>query len=226
MSLRELQERLLAWASDEARKPLLLEARREHFARHGEPHEDDKSFEPRMNGLVDHFLYDFRPGGGTETVLDLFIREGGGALTTDERATFRDLGRGLHGLFEVRRIRPGEVRLRDVFTGHDHDVIERRAKVGLEKGDLFEARLLPYQGRLYFSGAFLYHPRAVRKPILAEVKRLRKQAGKGGKPDVPAFLGRLSRMAFKLERYRNVKVESIYDFSAPDPTPSPRPPAG
>ena len=98
--------------------------------------------------------------------------------------------------------------------------------MGLEKGDLFEARLLPHQGRLYFSGAFLYHPRAVRKRILAEVKRLRKQVGKRGSVDVRAFLGRLSRMAFKLERYRNVVVESIYDFSVPEPTPSPRPPEG
>jgi hypothetical protein len=99
--------------------------------------------------------------------------------------------------------------------------------VGLDKGDLLEARLLPFDGKLFFSGAFLYHPQEVRKNILAEVKRLRKEAGKGNLPDVEAFLATLSRMAIKLERYRNVKVESLYDFR-PDgrsATPVPRPPA-
>ena len=46
------------------------------------------------------------------------------------------------------------------------------------------------------------------------MKRLKKAAGKHGRPDVAGFLATLSRMAFKLERYRNVRLESIYDFEA------------
>ena len=99
--------------------------------------------------------------------------------------------------------------------------------LGLAKGDILEARLLPFEEKLFFSGAFLYHPQEVRKLVLNEVKRLRKQAGKGDPPDVEAFIATLSRMAFKLERYRNVKVESLYDFRPevrPAATPPPRPP--
>ena len=55
------------------------------------------------------------------------------------------------------------------------------------------------------------------------MKRLRKAAGKGGRPDVDAFLAQLSRMAFKLERYRNVRLESIYDFSSEGRSMTPRP---
>jgi hypothetical protein len=33
---------------------------------------------------------------------------------------------------------------------------------------------------------------------------------------VRGFLAQLSRMAFKMERYRNVRIESIYDFDAQD----------
>jgi hypothetical protein len=213
MTLQELHEKLLAWATAEPRKEALLAARRDYFDRYGEPHEEDKSFETRMNGLLDFYLYDCRPGGGAETVIELFMREQGAELTTDALALYRDLARNVHSLFEVRRIRPGELRLRDLLTAGDFDVTERRQLAGLDKGDIIEARLMPYQGRLFFSGAFLYHPQAVRKLILAEVKRLKKAAGKGGKPDGDAFLAQLSRMAFKLERYRNVKVESIYDFA-------------
>ncbi len=215
MTLQGMQERLLAWAGAEARKESLLAARQAYFGAFGEPNEEDKSFEMRMNALLDFYLYDFRPNG-SQTTVELFIVDPANALTTDEAAKYRDLGRSVHSLFEVRRIRPGEVRLRDAFTGRDHDVVERRQIVGLSKGDLIEARLLPSDGWLWFSGAFLYHPQVMRKRILLEVKKLRKEAAKNGAgADVAGFLALLSRMAFKLERYRNVKIESIYDFTKP-----------
>jgi hypothetical protein len=214
MTLQQLHDRLLSWATADARKDELLAAKREHFGRYGEPHEEDRSYEARVNGMLDHYLYAYRPSGGTGTTLERFLEAEGAALSPEELAAYRDLGDAVHGLFEVRKIKDGEVRLRDVFTGKDHDVTERRNVAGLDKGDLLEARLLPFGGELFFSGAFLYHPREVRKEILAEVKRLKKEAGRGGSPDVPAFLGVLARMAIKLERYRNVRLESIYDFSA------------
>ena len=212
MKLAELQEKLLAWATSDARKEELLAARRQWFDRHGEPHEDDKSFESRMNGLLDYYLYEARPPGSTETTIEIFMREMAAQLTTDELAAYRLLAKSVHGLFEVKRIRPGEVRLRDCFTDVQHDVTERRQMAGLEKGDILEARLLPFEGHLFFSPAFLYHPQEVRKTILNEIKRRKKQAGKGNLPDVEDFIATLSRMAFKMERYRNVNVESIYDF--------------
>ncbi len=224
MTMQHLHERLLSWATAEPRKDDLLAAKRQHFARYGEPHEEDRSYEVRVNGMLDHYLYDFRPAGGTGTTLDRFIEAEGAALSSDEFASYRDLARNVHGLFEVRKIRDGAVRLRDVFTGVDHDVTERRQVAGLEKGDLLEARLLPFGGTLFFSGAFLYHPREARKNLLAEVKRLKKVEKKGGALDVKSFLAQLSRMAFKLERYRNVRLESIYDFSAEGRTMTPRPP--
>jgi hypothetical protein len=224
-SLSELQEKLLAWATSEAHKEELLAARRDWFDRHGEPHEEDKSFETRMNGMLDHYLYDFRPPGSSETTIEIFMREMGPQLATDELAVYRLLSKSVHGLFEVKKIKKGEVRLRDVFTDVVYDVTERRQMLGLDKGDLLEARLLPLEGRLFFSGAFLYHPQEVRKLILNEVKRLKKDAAKGAPLDVPAFVATLSRMALKLERYRNVKVESLYDFrpeARPLATPTPR----
>ncbi|HET9594262.1 MAG TPA: hypothetical protein VFP65_01710 [Anaeromyxobacteraceae bacterium] len=227
MNLSELHETLLSWATADGRKEQLLAARRHWFDRHGEPHEEDKSFESRMNGMLDYYLYDFRPPGSTETTIEIFMREMTPQLTTDDLAQYRVLARSIHGLFEVKKIKPPDVRLRDVFTDVVHDVTERRQMLGLERGDLLEARLLPWDGRLFFSGAFLYHPQEVRKAVLAEVKRLRKAAGKGNLPDVEAFIATLSRMAMKLERYRNVKVESLYDFrpEARTSTPVPRPPA-
>ncbi|HET7824765.1 MAG TPA: hypothetical protein VFK90_05510 [Anaeromyxobacter sp.] len=223
MTLAQHHEKLLSWATAEPRKEHLLAARKEHFARYGEPHEEDRSFEIRVNGMLDHYLYDFRPAGGLGTTLERFVEAEAASLSPEEVRAYRDLGANVHGLFEVRRIGDSAVRLRDVFTGVDHDVTERRQVAGLGKGDLLEARLLPFDGALFFSGAFLYHPREARKPILAEVKRLKKAAGRSALPDVRDFLAVLSRMALKLERYRNVRLESIYDFSGQVPAMTPRP---
>jgi hypothetical protein len=223
MTLAQHHEKLLSWATAEPRKEHLLAARKEHFARYGEPHEEDRSFEIRVNGMLDHYLYDFRPAGGLGTTLERFTEAEAATLSPEELRAYRDLAANVHGLFEVRRIGDSAVRMREVFTGVDHDVTERRQVAGLGKGDLLEARLLPFEGALFFSGAFLYHPREARKPILAEVKRLKKAAGRGALPDVRDFLAVLSRMALKLERYRNVRLESIYDFSGQVPAMTPRP---
>lgn len=223
MTLQHLHERLLSWATAPSREPELLRAKREHFDRYGEPHEEDRSYDVRLNGMLDHYLYDFRPAGGVGTTLERFIEAEGASLPPEDLEAYRALAENVHALFEVRKIKEGQVRLRDVFRGRDHDVTERRHVAGLEKGDLLEARLLPFDGALYFSGAFLYHPREARKAILAEVKRLQKEAPKGSEPDVGEFLARLSRMALKMERYRNVRLESIYDFSPEARNWTPRP---
>jgi hypothetical protein len=219
VTLAELHDRLLAWAGEAVRQHWLLEARRVHFASVGEPHEEDKSYEARMNGLLDYYLYDFRPEGN-DTTLDLFLRDGAVDFTTDERAEMRELGRNLRALIEVKKIQPGVVEVEDVFTGARHEVVERRALVALAKGDILEARLLPHEGKLHFSSSSVYHPREVRRAILKEARRRAKTAPPGQPPDVADFLAVLSRMALRLERYRNVRVESIYDFEAPQGRPT------
>lgn len=224
MSLQDLHERLLSWATAEERTEDLMAAKAEHYARYGEPREDEKTYEPRVNGMLDHYLYDYRRNGEKTSTLENFISATGTEMAPELLDAFRRLTGNVHGLFEVRKIAEGRLVLRDVFTDDDYEVAERRQVAGLTKGDLIEARLLPFGEELYFSGAHLYHPAEVRKRILAEVKRLRKEAGRKGTPDVKAFLALLSRMAFKFERYRNVRLESIYDFSVGALALTPRPP--
>jgi hypothetical protein len=223
MTLPELHDQLLSWATAAPRQDDLLAARADHFGRYGEPHEEDQSFELRVNAMLDFYVYEWRSAPDAPTTLQRHLAEQGTALAAEDRATLAGLVAHRRGLLEVRRLRPGLVRVADAFTGEVLDVAERRQVAGLEKGDLLEARLLPYEGKLVFSGAFLYHPREARKLILAEVKRLRKAAGKAGPVDQGPFLATLSRMAFKLERYRNVRLESIYDFTAEPRAMTPRP---
>ena len=60
-----------------------------------------------------------------------------------------------------------------------------------------------------FSTAFCWHPRAAVPSILKEVKRRKKKGAA-----LPAeFLADCARRALKADRYRNIAIEKIYEFS-------------
>lgn len=204
-------EKLLAWASGPDRQDELLRAKAVFFERTGEVHEEDRSFEARLALFVEWFLFD-RPMDGAEvTPARAFLEQNRASILPEEEEAFAAFGSTAHGVFEVRKLGTKlGLRVRDVLSHEEYDVLERRGLVGLNKGDIFEARLLPVEGNHVFTGHFLYHPVEARKAILKEAKRRRK-----AKPDRAAaldFAHELARLALKLERYRSVPVENIYKF--------------
>ncbi len=205
-------ERLIAWSSTPDRQPELLRAKAEYFARAGEVFEDDRSFDTRMGAFLEFYVLDRKLEGTGTTPAEAFLAAGGESFSPEERSAFENLTRTVHGVFEVRKLTTKTgLRIRELVRGEEYDVFERRGVVGLAKGDLFDARLVPVDDKLLFSGVFFYHPREVRKAIQKELKR-RKKAG-----ELPApgdFAHELAKMALKLERYRNVAVENIYRFDA------------
>ena len=79
----------------------------------------------------------------------------------------------------------------------------------MEKGDILEARLIPFDGALVFSSAFCFHPREAVKAIKKEVKRRKKEM-----PDAPPLelTWEAAKRALKADRYRQIAVDKIYDF--------------
>jgi hypothetical protein len=215
-------DRLVEYATAEPRKEQVVVARAEFFARRGgEVFEDDKSMEARLASFLEWYVFDRALDGAGVPPAELFLKDTGPSLTEEEHQDFTGLTRTIRGLFELKRRPKGErLRVKELCRNMEFEVLERRQMAGLEKGDLFEARLLPHRGELLFSSAFCYHPRAARKAILAEVKRRRAEAAAASgqkkvrlaRIDEGPLLDLLSSMALKLERYRNVTVEAIYNF--------------
>lgn len=214
LSYQPYLDELIAYASQEPRKPDLLAAKAEYFRLTGEIFEDDKVFELRMASFLDYYLCDrVSPLTGKTPAAELYEQRL--ASSTPEVANaYRSFTETVHGLFEVRKLGKGLVRLRELFSGKDFDVTERRHVAGLEAGDVIEARLIPFAGHLLFSAAFCFHPRPVVKAIKAEVKRLKKK-----EPDKPPrdFVWDCARRALKVERYRQIAVEKLYDFQQRTP---------
>src|SRR6476619_3838353 len=192
-------EELIAFGSTEDRKDDLIAAKRDFFEQTGEVFEDDKTFEMRMASFLEFYLFD-RPSPVTGKTPAQELHERGGP---DRSPNLRGFTETIHGLFEVRKLGKGEVRLRELFSGKDFDVTERRQLAGLEKGDLLEARLIPHGGHLWFSSAFIYHPKDAAKPILKEVKR-RKKKEPHRTPKEMAW--DCAKRALKTERYRQIAV--------------------
>ena len=200
---------LTAFASAEPRKQDLLAAKADYLKQTGEVFEDDSIFELRMASFLDYYLFDrAHPESGKTPAQEFYEqKQAEGASELDAYRAFTET---VHGLFEVRKLGKGTIRLRELFTEKDYEVTERRQMVGLEKGDVLEARLIPCGGHLLFSPAFCYHPRVAAKAIKKEVKRRRKH-----EPERPPreLTWEAARRAVKVERYKQVPVERIYDFS-------------
>ncbi len=201
---------LTAWASSETFKDELLAAKAEYFAKTGEIFEDDRSFEPRMAAFLEFYLFDRAVTSQGKTPAQLYIASQGTNVGAAERAQLEGFSQTQHSLYEVRKLLSTGVRVRDLFTAKDQDVFERRSMVGMQKGDVLEARLIPSEGRMLFSQAFCYHPKEARSLILKEIKRQKKKPTPGFTPKELIFT--LSKMALKVERYRNIAVENIYAF--------------
>jgi hypothetical protein len=211
LSYQQFLDQLIAFASEEPRKPDLILAKQEYFNATGEVFEDDKTFEMRMASFLDFYLYD-RPNPVTgKTPAQEFFEARREQASPDEAAAYRSFTETMHGLFEIRKMPKGVIRLRELFSGKDYDVTERRQMAGLEKGDIIEARLIPYGGHLLFSGAFVCHPKEACEAIRKEVKRLKK---KEPGHNVRDFSWLVSKMALKADRYRQIAVEKIYEFGA------------
>ena len=202
-------DQLIAYASAEPRKPALLAAKAEYFQLTGEVFEDDKVFEARMASFLDYYVFDRASPETGKTPSQEMYDEQREKLGSEAAVPFRAFTETIHGLFEVRKLADDGVRLRELFSGKDFQVAERRRLAGLEKGDILEARLIPFSGFLLFSTAFVFHPREASKLILKEVKRRKKAAPQ---PSPRELAWDCSRRALKTERYKQIAVEKIYDF--------------
>ncbi len=205
-------DELVPWARLDERKEEVLAAKKAFFERTGEIFEDDRQFESRMASFLEYFLLDRKAEGAltlAEQRYRLALEEG----PPERAAAYRAFTETLPGLYEVRKLEAHQVKLRSLFGRKDYTVTERRQLAGLHKGDVLEARLIPFGGFYWFSGAFTWHPKEAAKLIVAEARRRQKN----GPASEAELMNECARRALKVERYRNIAIEKIYDFSAGPP---------
>ncbi len=199
-------EKLIQLATGEAYLDPVREAKARYFKATGEVFEDDPFFEPRMNGFVEYYLFDWPAAAGGKSTTALVIERGRDTLPEEELKAFVGFDRSIHSIFEYKKQKGERITVENLFDGEKYEVEERRALAGLSKGDIFEARLLPFGDRIHFSNAFIFHPREVRKFIAQELKNARA----GGMARATEVIHRLAYLRLKFDRFRRVDATRIY----------------
>ncbi len=220
--IQQLIDHLLSWSAHAIGDADIVAAKHEYFAQSGgEVHENDRSFEQRMQGFFNWYLFDrrVRSDRGEQSPAQRFLNERGAQLGNAERDLIAGGMSSRLALYEfrgrrslLRRVPSGMVRVRDLFTGDSYDVLERQQMFGLESGDVIEARLIPVASKWHFSSSFIFHPREARRTIVKEIKKRLKALSLS---DPRSFCWEVSRMALQAERFRNVPLTAIYNFETP-----------
>jgi len=204
-------EELIAWATPEEHKADLLDARAAWFKANGEVFDDERALEQRMAAFLEHYVCDREAPHLEQTPARARYELSLKTEVPERAAGFRSLTATIHSLYEVLKLEPGLVRLSDVFTGITWEISERRNLAGLSKGDVLEARLIDFGGLLHFSGAWTWHPHAASRLIREEARR---QVKASPQPEKVRLIEDCAQRALKVERYRQISVEKIYDFAA------------
>ncbi len=199
-------DRLIAHVSGADFQAELQTAKREYFEHTGEVFETDEAFEMRMASFLEWFLFDRPLPGQRMTPAEAFLEGPGNGLGEEDKIILRNFAHTIHSLFEVGKLKPETMFMKDVFTGKSHGVFERRKPVGIETGDIVEARLiLTPDNRLMFSPSFCFHPRDAKKAIMKLVKA-HKKAGL----DPKALIFKLAYLRLKVDRYKHVTADKLY----------------
>jgi hypothetical protein len=201
---------LVQWAMVPQRQSDVVAARAEYASLAGEVFDEDRQFELRLSAFLEFYLCD-RPASwaaGMTPARARYVESLRGG-TPAEAAGWRVFTETWHGLFQVRSLSAGLVRLLSLSTHSEVDVIERRTLHGLTIGDVLEARLLPFGGQLVFSTTWVWHPHEAARAIVTEAERRRKSGA--AERDL---IFDCARRSLKVDRYRQIAIEKIYDFSS------------
>ncbi|HKA90765.1 MAG TPA: hypothetical protein VKE22_24050 [Haliangiales bacterium] len=173
--------------------------------RTGRVFEEDELYEQRTISFVEWYACEHRLADGrTPVVVALAEPEG------EHHAAWRAWRASHRSLYAVAARREGVVVLDDLVGQGRFAVDERRRLHGVHVGDVIEARLLGWRGRVRFGRTFCFHPAAALKAIVEHVRRI---LGAGGtRADAVDFVASLRVRAL---RYKHVLPERVYEAREP-----------
>ncbi|MEZ0314850.1 MAG: hypothetical protein ACAI38_24020 [Myxococcota bacterium] len=211
-----LYEQVVRFASEAQLAEELQEAKAEFLHRTGDLFESDGAFERRIAAFLEWYVLD-RPAkaAGGKRPVDVYIEKKAAELAganQEELARVQGFAVTRPSLFEFKRAKDEQMSLVDLLDTNKKtakvQVYERRKPAGLESGDILEARLVPYDGKLMFSEAIQVLPREGRKVIVKVCKRYRTEMAET-MPRVN-LVHRVAFFANRCERYKHVAVAKIF----------------
>lgn len=188
-------------------------AKQEYFEKTGVVYEDDSEFEQRMCIFMDWYIFDRDLPGVDLPPIKYFFRKNKDRLSNEELNIYRDFCSTIHSIFRLKRSSfwgsKGLV-VTDLFSNKTHTVLNTDIHRGFARGDIFEARIIPFKGSNEFSRGFCFHPVEMESFILSEIKKVRFQ----DKARQTKLILQLSSMKLKHMRFQHIDIRHIYTFDS------------
>jgi hypothetical protein len=190
----------------------VVQAKAEYFERTGIVYEDDSEFEQRMNLFMDWYLLDRDLPGVDLPPLRFYSRSNALELGSEDQEIIEGLCNTIHSLFVLKRLTVFQKKLviQDLFSKKSYTVDEDRLRAAFAPGDLFEARIIPIEGKYSFANGFCFHPREVLPFVKAEIAKIRHQ----DRARHIKFILQLAGMKLKHQRFAHIPVRHIYAESS------------
>jgi hypothetical protein len=199
-----LYEDVVRFASEGVLAAELQRAKAEYVEATGELFETDATFERRIAAFLEWYALDRKLSTEPLTPVELYTKTA--TVSDEDRPRLQGLAQTTLSLFEFRRALREQLNVTNLLTGERIQVFERRKPAGLEAGDILEARLVPYDGKVLFADAYYAHPREARKFIVKAAKRFRKSES----PDRIGFVHRVAYFSNRCERYKHLSPKQIF----------------
>ena len=187
-------------------------AKQEYFDKAGVVYEDDSEFDQRMSIFMDWYLFDRDLPGVDLPPIKYYFRKNKDLFPHEELNIYRDFCSTIHSIFRLKRKtwnKKGLV-VTDLFSNQVITVADAEMNRGFARGDIFEARILPFKGENEFSKGFCFHPVEMESFILGEIKKVRFQ----DRSRQTKLILQLSAMKLKQLRFQHIDIRHIYTFSS------------
>src|SRR4029078_4343436 len=106
-----------------------------------------------------------------------YFRKNKERFSNEELNIYRDFCSTIHSIFRLKRFtlnRKG-LGVASLFSNKTHTVTALEINSGFTRGDVFEARIIPFKDGYEFSKGFCFHPVEMESFILNEIKKVRFQ---------------------------------------------------
>jgi hypothetical protein len=203
----ELMERLTLFFTSENFKSDVAAAKKEFFDEAGVMDEENDAFEMRMTQFLEWYLFTRRLSKEGMTPAEYALQCEDFEMTSAERPLFENLACVRHSLFEFLKIRGDDIYIRDLFLDKKIVIYSSPIRIGFNRNEIFDARLIPDGEFFHFTKGFCFHPTEATKYIVGEAKKFRKVEDS---EQQEAFMLRLLKIRYKYEQYRHLKLEYVY----------------
>lgn len=146
----------------------------------GKVNDDDPFFEQRMSSFQEFFIFEYRlsEGFSGSTVFETFLYNGQSYFTLEEIGKYEQFRNFRHSLFQVESHKDNSLIVTDLISKRVDTVhpLPEYSFTGFDTKQIFDGRMINYEGKNYFTKTFILHSKSVKHIIEKNIANFLKGA--------------------------------------------------